>query len=75
VLRGLVREYIDSQRGILEIYQVGPSGLLKEPVAGNIKINKISVILSLTVLYLDDSYLQSSKAKKQTGSRKIDKMR
>jgi hypothetical protein len=34
VLRGLVREYIDSQRGILEIYQVGNSGLLNEPVAG-----------------------------------------
>ncbi len=37
VLRGLVREYIDSQRGILEIYQVGHSGLLMEPVAGNLK--------------------------------------
>ncbi len=35
VLRGLVREYIDSRRGILEIYQVGHSGLLSEPVAGN----------------------------------------
>jgi hypothetical protein len=34
VLRGLVREYIDSRRGILEIYQVGHSGLLSEPVAG-----------------------------------------
>ena len=37
VLRGLVREYIDSKRGILEIYQVGHSGLLSEPVAGNLK--------------------------------------
>jgi hypothetical protein len=35
VLRGLVREYIDSRRGILEIYQVGHSGLLSEPVAGS----------------------------------------
>ncbi len=37
VLRGLVREYIDSQRGILEVYQVGHSGLLTEPVAGKLK--------------------------------------
>ena len=35
VLRGLVREYIDARRGILEIYQVGHAGLLSEPVAGN----------------------------------------
>ncbi len=35
VLRGLVREYIDPRRGILEIYQVGHSGLLSEPVAGS----------------------------------------
>jgi hypothetical protein len=41
VLSGLVREYIDSQRGILEIYQVGHSGLLTEPVAGNFKIHKV----------------------------------
>ncbi len=43
VLRGLVREYIDSQRGILEIYQVGHSGLLMEPVAGNFKTSDIRV--------------------------------
>jgi hypothetical protein len=43
VLRGLVREYIDSQRGILEVYQVGHSGLLTEPVAGNLKIIDMSV--------------------------------
>jgi hypothetical protein len=43
VLRGLVREYIDSQRGILEIYQVGHSGLLTEPVAGNLKIIDMKV--------------------------------
>jgi hypothetical protein len=43
VLRGLVREYIDSQRGILEVYQVGHSGLLTEPVAGNFKISDMSV--------------------------------
>ncbi len=34
MLRGLVREYIDARRGILEIYQVGHAGLLSEPVAG-----------------------------------------
>jgi hypothetical protein len=39
VLIGLVREYIDSQRGILEICKVGHSGLLTEPVAGNL-LNK-----------------------------------
>ena len=39
VLRGLVREYIDSKRGILEIFQVGHGGsLLSEPVAGNAKL-------------------------------------
>ncbi len=43
VLRGLVREYIDSQRGILEIYQVVHSGLLTEPVAGNLKIIDMKV--------------------------------
>jgi hypothetical protein len=39
VLRGLVREYIDHQRGVLEICEVGHSGLLTEPVAGNLKIS------------------------------------
>ena len=36
LLRGLVREYIDSQRGILEIRQVGQSETLSEPLAGKI---------------------------------------
>jgi hypothetical protein len=39
VLRGLVREYIDHQRGVLEICEVGHSGLLTEPVAGTFKIS------------------------------------
>ena len=47
VLRGLVREYIDSQRGILEIYQVGHNGLLTEPVAGNFKLVLLSLCLSI----------------------------
>jgi hypothetical protein len=52
VLSGLVREYIDSQRGILEIYQVGHSGLLREPIAGKFKLSKAQIWLSSTVLYL-----------------------
>jgi len=63
VLSGLVREYIDSQRGILEIYQVGHSGLLTEPVAGNFNIRKISGWLSLRVLFIDKGNLQLTKAK------------
>ena len=43
VLIGLVREYIDSQRGILEICKAGQSGLLTEPVAGNFKMSKIQL--------------------------------
>jgi hypothetical protein len=62
VLSGLVREYIDLQRGILEIYQVGHSGLLREPIAGNFKLRKISGWLSFTVLYLDEGCLQLNKA-------------
>ncbi len=57
VLSGLVREYIDSQRGILEIYQVGHSGLLREPIAGNFKLKKISGWLSLRVLNIDEGCL------------------
>ena len=62
VLSGLVREYIDSQRGTLEIYQVGHSGLLREPIAGNFKLRKISGWLSFTVLYLDEGCLKLNKA-------------
>ncbi len=43
VLIGLVREYIDSQRGILEICKVGHSGLLMEPVAGNFKMINVQL--------------------------------
>ena len=43
VLIGLVREYIDSQRGILEICKVGHSGLLTEPVAGNFKMINVQL--------------------------------
>jgi hypothetical protein len=52
VLSGLVREYIDSQRGILEIYQVGHSELLMEPIAGNLNISKIQGWLSFIVFFL-----------------------
>jgi hypothetical protein len=51
VLSGLVREYIDSQRGILEIYQVGHSEVLTEPIAGNLNISKIQGWPSLIVVF------------------------
>ena len=36
ILSGFVREFIDSQRGILEIRKVGANHVLEEPVPGTI---------------------------------------
>jgi len=47
ILSGFVREFIDSQRGILEIHKVGSNQVLSEPVPGTIYDVKDLTFLTL----------------------------
>jgi hypothetical protein len=49
IVSGFVREFIDSQRGILEIRKVGANHVLSEPVPGKINVCFKCFILLLTI--------------------------